>query len=270
VQVNEKSWDEFYGRFQAKTGLDLHLYKAEQLRRRIISMSESKGKNSLAEFWGWIAESHDNVQWFQDKLAINVSELFRNPEKWTELQEQVIPDLLSRSSKLKCWSAGCSYGAEAHSLATVFAEKIPGAHQIIGTDIDKAALDQAIAGTFSEADMKCMPPLWRDKYYTKLGEEWQASQEVRKYCSFRVANILDKPTDSGFDLILCRNVVIYFTESAKDKLYERFFWALKPGGVLFVGGTERIFRSREMGFTSPVPFFYQKPINGDTVWQNAS
>lgn len=267
---NPKEWETFYDRFNRSTKLDLYLYKPDQLRRRVASMADSKGFTTLESFSGWLETSAANTQWFMDKLAINVSELFRNPEKWRELETGVLPELISRNRRLKCWSAGCSYGAEAHTLATILHENFRDAHTIIGTDIDVAALDQAKRGEFAESDMRCVPDALKSKYFDRDGELWRAKDEVRRYCTFKIGNLLEEPKDNGFDLILCRNVVIYFTDDAKDQLYERFFRALKPGGILFVGGTERIFKSREIGYESPIPFFYQKPLQGVNTWRNAS
>ena len=266
---NAAEWQDFYSKFKAKSGLDLNLYKANQLQRRIVSMMDEKKAKSLAEFWSSLAKEPGGVTWLQDKLAINVSELFRNPEKFRELEQKTIPSLLERSRTLKIWSAGCSYGAEAHSVAAILAKKFPGGHQIVGSDIDQAALDQAKAGTFCEADMRGVPAEYRE-YFSKNDKVWQADQRIRKYLTFRRGNLLADRFDSGLDLILCRNVVIYFTDEAKDELYKKFFNALKPGGYLLVGSTERIFKSEAIGFTQDLPFFYQKPLGEQQSWRNAS
>lgn len=270
MRPSVQEWESFYTKFRSKTGLDLFQYKPDQLRRRVVGMAESKQCSTLDQFWDFLSKSQDNVQWFQDKLAINVSELFRNPEKWREIESTILPELLKRSSTLKVWSAGCSYGAEAHTLATIFEAKFPGRHQIIGTDIDQEALTQARKGEFNDADMRSVPAEWRTKHFTKSGAVWTANPEIRKYCTFKTGDLLKDSRESGYDLIMCRNVVIYFTDEAKDKLYERFFAALKPGGILFVGSTERIFRSREIGFETSLPFFYKKPLHGERTWRNAS
>lgn len=265
-----QNWDEFYTRVKRKTGLDLALYKQEQMRRRILSIVENKGHASLLELADRIERDPAEMQWLMDKLAINVSELWRNPEKWVDMEKNVLPALLSRSSRLKCWSAGCSYGAEAHTLASIFESSFPGSHTILGTDIDEAALAQARKGEFNTNDMRHVPTNIRDRYFEQEGETWRARASIRRYLNFRKGNLLADRFDSGFDLILCRNVVIYFNDPAKDDLYRRFFEALRPGGVLFVGSTERIFAARQIGFESPLPFFYQRPLEGHLRWRNAS
>lgn len=270
MHPSDQDWKKFNEGFFRLAKLDLNQYKADQMRRRILGMVEAKGLGDLDAFLKWLNQSNENVNWFQDKMAINVSELFRNPEKWEELAGKILPELLEGKSTLKCWSAGCSYGAEAHTLASIFASKFKGKHQIIGSDIDQAALAQAKSGLFAESDMRNVPDTIKANYFTKVGDQWQASQEIRNYCTFKTANLLESPLETGFDLIMCRNVVIYFTEDAKNQLYQRFMDALRPGGYLFVGSTERIFRHKEIGFETPVPFFYQKPKQEGNRWRNAS
>lgn len=267
---SEQQWSAFHAQMKLRTGLDLTQYKANQIQRRILGMMSTKKATTLEEFWAWIASDQANITWFMDKLAINVSELYRNPEKWVELEQKVIPELLTRSQSLKIWSAGCSYGAEAHTMALLLHTKFPGAHKVIGSDIDQAALAQAKLGQFSDADMRSVPPDQKRDFFDKRDGHWYASDQIRKYVSFVTKDLLTKNFDTGFDLIMCRNVVIYFTEDAKDALYVRFYEALKPGGYLFVGSTERVTKSREIGFASVFPFFYQKPIMGESIWRNAS
>lgn len=269
MHPSQAEWATFYEAFKRKTGLDLYLYKPQQLQRRIMNMVDSKHCKSLDEFWKKLNADPKGVEWLQDRLAINVSELFRNPEKFAELEKKVIPDLLKNSSKLKIWSAGCSYGAEAHSLACILAANFPGPHTVLGTDIDQEVLAKAKVGLFNDADMRCVPEAYRKSFFTKQTEGWQAEQSIRKYLTFKTGNLLGDRFETGFDLILCRNVVIYFTDEAKDDLYRKFFAALKPGGILFVGGTERIFRADDMGFSTKLPYFYQKPTE-ERLWRNAS
>ena len=269
MSLKQADWDIFYKKFGEQSGLNLHEYKAPQLQRRTLNMMESKSCSTLREFWKWISQDSSNMQWYMDKLAINVSELFRNQAKWLELEEKILPDLLSRTSGLKVWSAGCSYGAEAHTLAMIFAKSFGGRHKIIGTDIDEDALSQARRGEFKESDLREVPERHM-KYLKQDGDLWRANEDVRKCLQFKRHNLLADKFDRHFDLIMCRNVVIYFTDEAKDGLYRRFFDALKPGGILFVGGTERIFKSAEIGYEAALPFFYRKPMLGAETWRNAS
>lgn len=266
---NTGDWTNFYSLLKRKCGLDLNLYKANQMQRRIWSMATNRGAKDLKEFWEMLSADPNGIEWFLDKMAINVSELFRNPERFADLEHKVLPMLLKNKSSLKIWSAGCSYGAEAFSVASILAANVPGRHTILGTDIDKGALAQAKKGVFSAADIKGVPAAYR-KWFEKTDAGWAAKQELHSYCRFAPLNLLADRFDRDFDLILCRNVVIYFTDEAKDELNRKFFGSLLPGGVLFVGGSERINHSEKLGFSQFLPFFYQKPIDGQQIWRNVS
>lgn len=269
MHPNERDWDLFYSRMLKRTGIDLHQYKAPQMQRRILNMAQFQKCATLEEFWAWTSATPEHVQQFLDKLAINVSELFRNPEKWAQLENELIPRLLKRSRQLRVWSAGCSYGAEAHTLAMIFAEKYGPGHKIIGTDIDEAALSQARAGEFSLSDTKYVPQAYK-KYLTADGDVFRADARLRAYLDFRRHNLLGDRFDQGFDLIMCRNVVIYFTDEAKEELYKKFYASLKPGGIMFVGSTERVSGAEDIGFSTALPFFYQKPEQDKPAWRSAS
>ncbi len=261
--VPDKSdWRRFYGLMRAETGLDLDLYKPDQLRRRIIALAAAHMANSLDEFWDHIASDSARVQAFTDKLAINVSEFYRDPGKWQELI-RAVQRLTERSPSLKCWSAGCSFGAEPYTLGILLDVHFPADHTILGTDIDLTALSQAAKGEFTETEMGGLPTEVRNFYFTfnPATKHWKAKVNLSKYMEFQEHNLLSDEFDSDYDLILCRNVVIYLKDSAKEDLYRKFFDALRPGGVLFTGGAERIYDFMEYGFESTLPFFYRKPLD---------
>ena len=119
---------------------------------------------------------------------------------------------------------------------------------------------KAKAGVYNENELKAMSEARKAKYFARQGDKYAVSPDIKQRIEFKRHNLLKDPFETGFDLILCRNVVIYFTEEAKDQLYANFFKALKPGGILFVGATEAILNFRKLGYTSYQPFFYQKPF----------
>jgi len=245
-----------------KTGLDLQQYKRPQMERRLRSMAERVSARNLEEYWTILEKDHQLFTQFIDRITINVSELFRNPEKFEELRQVILPEISRLGSPLKVWSAGCSYGAEPYSLAILLEEIRPLSYHILATDVDETILNKAREGYFAPEDMRNVSSQWRQKYFVQLDNRYQVKPELKRNITFRKHNLLADPFDGGFHLIVCRNVVIYFTEEAKDRLYRRFFQSLVPGGVLFVGSTERIFNYRELGFEMPLSFFYRKPALG--------
>lgn len=264
-------WDRFKRKVREHAGVDLTQYRASQMDRRLASMAERVGVEGPERFWSWLTAEDGRMQAFLDRLAINVSELLRNPEKWHELQRAVLPVLLSDRTSLKAWSAGCSYGAEAYSLAMLLQESAPlGRHTILGTDIDREALERARNPEFSEADMRFVSQARREAFFEKRGDNYVPKPTLRRCVEFRRHDLLQDPYGSDYDLILCRNVVIYLNDPAKQRLYRGFVEALRPGGVLFLGSTERIPRHRDLGLETSIPFVYRKPKRGEDRWLRAS
>ena len=260
--MDEKDWAEFKRKLKSKTEIDLDLYKEPQMKRRIGNLVTRSSAKTFVEYFDTVAKDKDEFAAFIEYLTINVSEFYRTPDKFAKLETDVIPDLLKRTPKLNIWSAGCSIGAEPYSLSMIMKEMTPGKrHRILATDLDIEILAKAKKGIYLENEIKSLSPERRQKYFDKVGDDKYAVKEDIKSCiEFKRHNLLKDPFEKDFDLILCRNVVIYFTEEAKDELYTRFFEALKPDGILFVGATEAILNFRKMGYTSYQPFFYQRPL----------
>jgi chemotaxis protein methyltransferase CheR len=252
-------YESFVRQVYQKSGIDLNLYKSQQMYRRLWGMVERANLQSFTDYFALI--NRDSSEWaaFLDRMTINVSELFRNPEKWEEMRLKVLPGLLKRGKPLRIWSAGCSIGAEPYTLAMLLDDLKPGVrHYLLATDIDQKILERARQGVFTANDIRSVPASYRSRYLRAAGCDFEVIPELRQRVTFRKHNLLADPFEKEFDLIVCRNVVIYFTEEAKDRLFERFHASLAPGGVLFVGGTERIFNYREIGFESRIPFFYER------------
>lgn len=256
------------GIFQ-KTGIDLNQYKQQQMHRRLMNMVERANLKDFMEYFHLLEREPKEFAAFLDRMTINVSELNRNPEKWEEIRTKIVPMLSTGKRGLKIWSAGCSYGAEPYSLAILLDQAAPGGqHTIHATDLDQKILAKAKEGIFNDADVKNLQPAVRERYFGRIAPAgntipgltptYQVKPEIRARVTFKAQNLLCDRFETGYDLICCRNVVIYFTEEAKDDLYRRFRQSLNPGGILFVGGTERIFNHKEIGFDTPVPFFYRR------------
>ncbi len=268
-------FERFQRLLRERTGLDLSQYKFDQTYRRIWTMVERTGFHRFTDYLHHLLQDEQRLRHFIDRLAINVSELFRNPEQFELLNREIVPALLRRSYSLKVWSAGCSYGAEAYSIAILLHEHAPRrSHQILGTDIDGEMLQRAQSGVFQESEMRNVPASFRQRYFRAFTSEgrtmYEADPILQRYLRFERHNLLTDPYPQGFDLIACRNVIIYFSEDAKERVFREFYRALKPGGYLFLGNTERIFNHQQIGYTNPYPFYYQKPEQEVEQWRNAS
>ena len=129
----------------------------------------------------------------------------------------------------------------------------------MATDLDETILAQARASRYTDAQMLGVSNARRARFFRPDGEIWEARPELRALVNFRRQDLLRDAYESGFDLIACRNVVIYFTEDAKSQLYQKFAKALRPGGLLFVGATEAIGGARDFGLEPIQPGFYRRP-----------
>lgn len=241
--------------------LDLTNYKNTQMERRIVSLMNRCGFDNLNDYLKVLKTDSKKLEEFLNMLTINVTEFFRNPEKFHELETKYLPELLKKSKKLKIWSAGCSIGAEIYSIAMMLDKmKILNDCELIASDFDKNILAKAQNGIYSDIEINSLNDEFR-AHFTSLGKDKnQISSKFRQKIKFEKIDLLNSKFQKDFDLILCRNVVIYFTEEAKDKLYKQFHESLKPGGVLFIGSTERINNHRSIGYNMKTPFFYEKEV----------
>ena len=257
---DDKYWNSFKEKWFRRSGIDLNLYKPAQMHRRINNFMQRSGAGDYDKFLEMLNADKELYHSFFEHLTINVTEFFRTPEKFDELEKTIMPNLLSKSPKLRIWSAGCSIGAEPYSLAMMLSDISPGiGHRILATDLDVEMLAKARAGgPYLPNEVKNLPPARIKKYFNQVKDGYVVNDDMRSKVDFKQQNLLKDTFETGFDLILCRNVVIYFTDEAKDKLYRNFFNSLKHGGVLFVGGTEAIMNFRDMGYSQIRPFFYQR------------
>lgn len=252
-------YEQFIANIKRKTGIDLSQYKEAQMKRRLTSLYEKKGCQSFAEYFHLLNEDMNLLNEFLDRMTINVSEFYRNPGRWKVLEKRILPRLLASNKKLKVWSAGCSTGEEPYTVAMMLSRYIPlTGLSILATDLDENALQKAKRGVYSERSVAEVPTLERQRFFTKEGEFYTVNEKLKRTITFKKLDLLAEPFDTNVDLIICRNVMIYFTEEAKDTLYQKFNAALKPGGVLFVGSTEQIFNPKQYGFETEDTFFYRK------------
>jgi chemotaxis protein methyltransferase CheR len=241
-------------------GVDLLQYKRGQMERRVRTFAQRRGTPDLTAYGARLKADKEELDAFLDRVTINVSHLWRHEDQWTALSKKILPELAERG-RVRCWSAGSSYGAEAFTLAAIASESIPNARvEIHGTDLDKRMVARARAGRFSAEDARTAPPALLKKWFDPADEGgWQAKPELMRMARFEVGDLLRMPVQAGrYDLIMCRNTVIYFTEEVRDALHARLATALAPGGYLVVGTSERVADPRALNLTSPFHFIYRK------------
>jgi chemotaxis protein methyltransferase CheR len=255
------NYDSFKSQVYLLTNINLNAYKERQMKRRIDAFISRRNLSTYHTFITELNKNPDLLKDFINYLTINVSEFFRNPEQWSQLEKDIIPYLLKNfGDKLKIWSAACSTGDEPYSMVMVLSKFLPLSKiRIFATDIDNEVLEKARIGLYNEKSLKGIPDEFIAKYFTKINSNtYQVSEQIRSCVTFNNHNLLDNNYLQRCDLIVCRNVLIYFTEEAKDEIYHKFNASLKAGGILFVGSTEQIIQPQRYNFSSCQSFFYKK------------
>lgn len=239
--------------------INLDFYKEKQMKRRIDSLISKNKYNNYRDYVQALKSNTNLYNEFLDYITINVSEFYRNPEQWNVLEKEIIPLLLKESKDLKIWSAACSTGEEPYTLVMALNKNIPlNQINILATDIDRNALNKAKEGIYSGKSLEKLPEGYINKYFNKEQYNYRIKDEVKNCVNFKQHDLLKQVYPKDFDLIVCRNVLIYFTEEAKNQIYEKFNKSLKLGRILFVGSTEQILSSAKYGFRPLRTFFYKK------------
>lgn len=236
-------------------GLDLSRYSRSTLARRAAYFMDIYGISNTQELADRLVRDNGLFQDFVSRFTINVTEFFRDSAAWEELCRLLSP---YRSRSLVAWSAGCSIGCEPYTLAMVIKENGLNARRILATDIDKTALRRGREGLYDAREVKNVPPSYA-KYFSKIGDRYAVVEAIKKMVVFRHHDLLrdDFPREE-MDLIVCRNVVIYFDRETHELLWGKFSKALKSGGLLFVGSSEVISDPKRYNLTLLVHGFYAK------------
>lgn len=243
------------------TQIDLNCYKERQMKRRIDSLIS---KHNVLGYEQYVRALKTDKQYFEEFInfiTINVSEFYRNPEQWKTLDTVVFPELIKKFGRnLKIWSAACSTGDEPYSLVMALSKHVPLSQiKIIATDLDKQVIAKAKVGLYNDKSILSVPEDLKGKYFTKVGPSYKIADEIKARVEFREHNLLKDSYPTDCHLIVCRNVLIYFTEEARDDVFRKFNKALCSGGTLFIGSTEQMINHKEIGYERSGSFFYIKP-----------
>lgn len=253
------NYEEFKRLIYKKTGINLSYYKERQMKRRIDSLIKRNGFENYEDYYTAINKDKKLFDEFINYLTINVSEFYRNPSQWVLLQNEIFPTLLKHNKRLKIWSAACSTGEEPYSLVMALSQWLPiNAIKILATDIDQEAIKKAKLGIYSSKSVENVPQHLLKKYFTPMGNLYKISEEIKGCVEFKQHNLLNDAYPNKCDLIICRNVMIYFTEESKEIMYKKFHDALTDDGVLFVGSTEQIILPNRYHLQPLRTFFYKK------------
>ncbi len=254
-------YEEFKKDVYKLTNINLSLYKERQMKRRIESLIARKGFDGFESFFQGMKQDDVLLRTFVGYLTINVSQFYRNPMQWEHFEQIIIPYLKDNyGDNITIWSAACSTGDEPYTIAMIMSkyfslDKI----KITATDIDDDVLAFAEAGIYSAKSLVDLPKEYLDTHFKKIDDKnYAISDKIKKCVTFKKHNLLEDKYFANMSMIVCRNVVIYFTDEAKDQVYKQFHNSLRNNGILFIGSTEQILKAKELGFETLKTFFYKK------------
>ena len=259
--MNEADYGYLKKRIHRAIGINLDDYKATQMMRRLDGFILRTGLPGVIPYCELLEHDRAERLRLRDFLTINVSEFYRDVNQFETLRTVILPQLLANNRNLSIWSAGCSDGQEPYTVAILLNE-LPGCGRtrILATDIDQASLDRAIqGGPYKPSETRSLPRSLVEKYFTARGDGYHLNETIRRQVEFKQHNLMQDPFEGNFDLIICRNVVIYFSIEAKQRLMVRFFHSLTDKGILFIGATESMLNAEVLGFQRIFPCFYRKP-----------
>ncbi|WP_292054512.1 MULTISPECIES: CheR family methyltransferase [unclassified Brevundimonas] len=236
----------------AHAGIALHEGKAALVYSRLAKRLRALGLRSFAEYVALI-ESHEGAEERQAMtaaLTTNVTRFYREPHHFDHLRDVVMPELAARAragGRVRLWSAACSNGQEPYSMALTVLEKLPEALdldvRILATDIDPNMVADGRTGIYSDDLLQPVPASGRRHFHPVADRPGysQADETLRRLVVFKELNLIgDWPMKGRFDVIFCRNVVIYFDDATQEKVWSRFAPILNPGGALYIGHSERV------------------------------
>lgn len=238
-----------------KENFDFEAYKMPMLIRRIDNRILKTNAKTPEQYLLVLENNGAELAALLNNFLINVSQFFRDSLAFDFLYEKVIPSLVStvleRDEKsLRIWSAACAAGEEAYSLAILLdeyllKEKLDIRIDFFATDYDLLALERAQKACYSFSDLEDVKTKYLRKYFNRKGEKYYLNSEIKSYVQFSKYNLLDTnsyaPSESifgGFDIVLCRNVLIYFQEEAQNRIFQKFQKSLRSNGILFLGEAE--------------------------------
>jgi len=235
---------------------DLSLYKPNTLLRRIERRVAVHGLGSLADYEDFLRHNPQELDLLFAEILIGVTGFFRDPAVWSELRESILPGFLAQrvnAGSLRAWVVGCSTGEEAYSLAMVlkevWGELASGGHgkiQIFATDLSSDAIAAGRRGQYSETLIKDLAPERVARFFSGQGQDLRVDKSIREMVLFAQHDVILDPPFTNLDILICRNLLIYFSAALQRRLMPLFHYSLKPGGLLVLGGAETVGRSQAL------------------------
>jgi two-component system CheB/CheR fusion protein len=255
ASASESDFDAVLSLLAIHHGFDARDYKKGTLRRRARRRLEALGYTNWGDYHHHVDQHPDELAALYNDVLIGVTQFFRDPEQWEYLEREILPRFIEvhrePQDAIRVWSAGCATGEEAYSLAIVCLEQLEarGSHaklQVFGTDVSQRAIAFARRGLYPASIAQHISPGRLAQFFSKQGEGYQVERRVRDVVTLAQHDVLAEPPFSRLDLVACRNLFIYLEPQAQQACVERFHFALRPRGVLWLGSSETVNRHTDL------------------------
>ena len=248
IREDEKEFSDLKYIIKRKIGFNCEDYKQPHLKRRLAVRLRATESKSYRDYAQMLSKNEDEVNKLKETLTVNVTELFRNPETFDSVRNNVLPELIKQkgiNKVIKVWSAGCSNGEEPYSIAIMLNEFLGHSIKrynisIQATDIDDDSIAKAEMAIFQPKQLEKIGQERINRFFVKKDNNYQVIDEVKKLVKVKRHDLISGPKFSGFDIIFCRNVTIYFEQKLQEILYMNFYNALNDGGYFVMGKTETL------------------------------
>lgn len=254
IELSVRDFNQFRTLVYEKCGINLGEGKRDLVRARLSKRLRKLGMDSFRDYYRMVVEdsSGQELVCLMDAISTNLTSFFREKKHFDFMTDKILPEYLGKiggRSEFKVWSAGCSSGEEPYSISISlddYASRVPAfSYRILATDISTKVLDKAASGVYDFARINGLSPVLRNKYFLKGHRDMDGMVKVKPFVmkpiSFKRFNLMDAfPFREHFDLIFCRNVMIYFDKQTQEKLVNKYYESLKPGGYFFIGHSESL------------------------------
>ncbi|MEM0449575.1 MAG: protein-glutamate O-methyltransferase CheR [Methanomassiliicoccales archaeon] len=246
----DKDFLELKRKILKECGLDCSQYKDSYLSRRFAIRMRARGASCYKDYLSILERNPEEYDALLNDLTINVTQFFRDPPVFKALEDEIIPILIYEKvmkdeGSIHIWSAGCSSGEEPYSVAMMISELLSDQAEsfdirILATDIDESILEKALEGKYHPKQLVSVPDNYINKYFIFDGDFYRITDSIKDMVDFKKMDLISQSPKGCFDMILCRNVVIYFTRKMQETLYMKFYNFLREGGYFVMGNTETL------------------------------
>ncbi len=248
---SEEAFSLLMERVYQVTGQDFRQYKDTTIKHRLETRLRLTNNKTYQEYLDYLDKHREEYNYLLSTLLINVTQFFRDKNDWRIIREKVLPEIIARSKERKSgtpsiniWSIACASGEEPYSLAIILREILGEETEkinirIYGTDIDEASLAKARKGVYDKSKLEGVAPELVEKYFHKNSSgKYRVNADIKDMVKFLRHSIINGDNFAGFDFVICRNLLIYFTRQLQEKVYLKLYKALRPGGLLWLGKAE--------------------------------